>query len=306
MIIYYHPRYDISAWPFSLLHPFDGKKFHRVWKHVRSLDGVQIEQVAQPVPDDVISGFVGELYGMLLTSKRVVLQALELPYLPLLPFSVIDRRVLEPMRWCVGGTLQAAARAVEQGVNTWNLGGGYHHASRKAGEGFCLYNDVGMACDWLRSTGRLADEDRVLIVDVDAHHGNGNAYVFMDDRRVTLLDIYNGGIYPHGGYTKERVDINLPVSSGTTGDEYLRKLQDGLDRLQGSYKLAFVIAGTDVLASDPLGRLGLSVDDCVRRDGMVLESLRKLGVPAVVLGGGGYGPESAQAISASLVQHYRL
>jgi histone deacetylase 11 len=277
-----------------------------VWTRVRSLDGVQIEQVAQPVSADVIAGFVSKLYGMLLTSKRVVLQALELPYVPLLPFSVIDNRVLEPMRWCVGGTLQAAARAVEQGVNTWNLGGGYHHASRQGGEGFCLYNDVGMACDWLRSTGRLADDDRVLIVDVDAHHGNGNAYVFREDSRVTLLDIYNDDIYPFRGYTKERVDINLPLASGTDGSEYLAKLQEGLDRLQGSYKLAFVVAGTDVLASDPLGRLGLSVEDCVRRDGMVLASLGKLGVPAVVLGGGGYGPESAQAISASLVQHYQL
>lgn len=306
MIIHYHPRYDISAWPFSLLHPFDGRKFRRVWQRIRSLEGVQIEHVAQPVSDELIKGFVGELLGDGLTSKRYVLRALELPYLPLLPFSVIDHRVLEPMRWCVGGTLQAAALAVERGINTWNLGGGYHHASRKSAEGFCLYNDVGMACDWLRSAGRLAEEDRVLIVDVDAHHGNGNAYVFMDDRRVTLLDIYNGDIYPFRGYTKERVDINLPLASGTDGSEYLAKLQEGLDRLQGGYKLAFVIAGTDVLASDPLGRLGLSVEDCVRRDGMVLASLGKLGVPAVVLGGGGYGPESAQAISASLVQHYQL
>jgi histone deacetylase 11 len=306
MIIYYHPRYDISAWPFSLLHPFDGKKFGRVWQRIRSLESVQIEQVLQPVSDELIKAFVGELLGDGLTSKGYVLRALELPNLPLVPFSLIDNRVLQPMRWCVGGTLQAATRAVEQGVNTWNLGGGYHHASRKSAEGFCLYNDIGMACDWLRSTGRLAEEDRVLIVDVDAHHGNGNAYVFREDARVTLLDIYNADIYPHRGYTKERVDINLPLASGTEGSEYLATLQEGLDRLQGGYKLAFVVAGTDVLASDPLGRLGLSVDDCVRRDGMVLASLRKLGVPAVVLGGGGYGPESAQAISASLTQHYRL
>lgn len=305
MIIYYHPRYNINLGILGCLHPFDGKKFAKVYKDIVNLQGITIAPVEHPIDGAVIDAFVGELLRRLLPSKRYILQALEVPYIPLLPFSIIDRRILDPMRWGVAGTL-AAARTSLTGVDAWNLSGGYHHASRNVAEGFCVYNDIGIAVEQLQAENFLSATDEILIIDIDAHHGNGNAYVFMENDKVTLLDIYNDDIYPRSDYTKERVNINIPLRMRTSGDEYLSKLRSGLNAIKGGYKIAFIVAGTDVLESDPLGGLNLSIADCVARDKLVLERLRTLSVPAVFLGGGGYGRESAAAIIASVSAHYRM
>jgi len=82
--------------------------------------------------------------------------------------------------------------------------------------------------------------------------------------------------------------------------DYLAHLREGLGRLTGGARFAFVVAGTDVLASDPLGALGLSVEECAERDGLVFERLKQLSVPAVFLAGGGYGKQSADAMIAGL------
>lgn len=150
----------------------------------------------------------------------------------------------------------------------------------------------------------LSPDDRILIVDVDAHHGNGNAHVFMDDRHLDILDIYNDTIYPNSAFTKARVDINIPLPGGTAGDEYLSRLRAGLDAIREPHALAFVVAGTDELRGDPLGGLNLSVEDCANRDQMVLEKLSPLGTPAVFLGGGGYGKQSALAMATSITRIY--
>jgi histone deacetylase 11 len=298
MIVFHSPHYNIDLGLLNRLHPFDGRKFAKVDAAVQRL-GIERREVAAPVADELLDRFAGEILRRLYASKRYVLRALEVPDIPLLPFSLVDRRVLLPMRWAVQGTI-AAAEAALQGRDAWNLSGGYHHASRNAAEGFCIYNDVGIAVDDLRRRQLLGAEERLMIVDVDAHHGNGNGHVFFKDPSVEMLDIYNGDIYPNSPATKQRLDVGIPLRSGTSGDEYLARLRDGLARLRGGARLAFVVAGTDVLASDPLGALGLSVAQCAERDRLVLARLRELRVPAVFLGGGGYGPESASAMIAGI------
>jgi histone deacetylase 11 len=298
MITFYNPKYNINLGLLNKLHPFDGLKFAKVQRGIQSL-GIEERTIDAPVSEAKLDAFAGEILRPLYSSKRYVLRALEVPYLPLLPFSVIDKRILAPMRWAVQGTIDGAEAALG-GSDCWNLSGGYHHASRNSAEGFCIYNDVGIAVQDLRGRGLLDAGERVLIVDVDAHHGNGNAHVFLKDPSVEILDIYNGDIYPNSPTTKRRVDIGLPLPSGTSGGEYLSKLRDGLDRLTAGARLAFVIAGTDVLASDPLGALGLNLQECAERDRLVFARLKQLGVPAVFLAGGGYGRESADAMIAGI------
>lgn len=304
MNIYYHPRYNINLGILNILHLFDGRKFEKVFNGISNLSDIKISTVSEPISQETINEFVGDLMQRLLPSKRYILLALEVPYIPLLPFSVINKRILEPMKWAVSGTLEAASCALA-GKNAWNLAGGYHHASKSSAEGFCIYNDVGITIENLIKRGSLSDRDRILIIDIDAHHGNGNAYVFMENKNVTILDIYNNEIYPKGDYTKERLDINIPLKSRTNGEEYIRKLQYGLDEIQGGYTIAFVIAGTDVLLNDPLGGLGLTVSDCVIRDQLVLEKMQSLSIPTVFLGGGGYGKDSAPTIIKSVTNLYQ-
>jgi len=299
MNIYYHPRYNISLGLLNYLHPFDGRKFSRVFNAIKVLKEINIKQPENPVSQPVIDKYVDELQRRLLYKKRYILRALEVPYIPLLPFSTIDKRILLPMRWGVAGTIDATQDALK-GNNAWNLSGGYHHATTKNSQGFCIYNDIGIALQEVATAGLIHEADKILIIDIDAHHGNGNAYVFMDKKNVTILDIYNNDIYPQNNYTKERVDINVPLPAGANGEEYLAALKSALDKLEPGYTLAYVIAGTDVLASDSLGRLGLSIPECVERDRLVYEKLTALSIPTVFLGGGGYSRDSAQAMIESI------
>lgn len=305
MNIFYNKNYNIDLGVLNALHPFDGKKFAHVVGQIENLDSIVIKSPAGPISQDEINNFVDSLLKLLLLKKNYILQALEVPNLPLIPYSFIDKRILLPMRWGVTGTLSAARTAL-QGNNCWNLSGGYHHASRASSEGFCVYNDIGITMDILTRENVVNGNTRILIVDIDAHHGNGNAYVFMENKHVTIFDIYNNSIYPNNAYTKERVDINIPLKQGARGEMYLDKLAEGLSRLKESFDLAFVIAGTDVLSVDPLGGLNLTIDDCVARDAMVLEKLHALSTPAVFLGGGGYSKDSAKAIAESLRRLYKL
>ncbi len=302
MKIIYHPSYNIDFGILNRLHPFDGTKYAKVYAALKDVPAIDIEIVAAPITLEDAREFANDLLKLLYVNKRYILNALALPYIPLLPFSLIDRKILLPMRWAVAGTILAAKHAL-QGNDSWNMAGGYHHATRAGCEGFCIYNDIGITVRQLRQQNLLAPDARILIIDVDAHHGNGNAYVFMDDVHVTLLDIYNKDIYPQGiegDFTKRRVNISLPLSTGTAGKQYLQRLEQGLALIQPGYALAFVVAGTDVLTGDPLGGLHVSIDECVERDAKILTRLRELGVPAVFLGGGGYSANSAKQIATSL------
>lgn len=299
MNVYYHDKYNIDLGLFNRLHPFDGLKFSKVFEAIRAKPWFCIRQPVAPVSQTVIEAFAGELLRPLLNDKQYILGALELPFPPIIPFSIINKKILLPMRWAVQGTIDAMRDALS-GANGWNLAGGYHHASSAAAEGFCVYNDIGIACSEHLKNSLIGKDDRLLIVDVDAHHGNGNAQTFMDNGNVTILDIFNDDIYPRSPSTKKRVDIAVQLNTAADGDTYLRALDAALGRIHDGYRVAFVIAGTDVLGSDPLGGLNLSIEDVVRRDGMIFETLRSLSIPAVFLGGGGYSKESVDATTKSL------
>jgi histone deacetylase 11 len=299
MNIYYHDKYNINLGLFNRLHPFDGMKFSKVFEAIKNKPGICIRQPGGPVAQTAIDAFAGDGLRPLLTRRRYILNALELPFPPSIPFSTIDEKILLPMRWAVQGTLDAAREALGGGTS-WNLSGGYHHASADSAEGFCVYNDIGIAYHEHLKSGLFEKEDRMLLIDVDAHHGNGNARTFMKNGNATILDVFNDDIYPASPLTKKRVDIAVQLHTSTTGQAYLEALDAALDKIHSGFRMAWVIAGTDVLASDPLGGFRLSVDDVVRRDRKIVDKLRELSIPAVFLGGGGYSDDSISAIAESI------
>jgi len=304
MKIFYHEKYNIELGVLNFLHPFDGKKFKHIYESIKD-EHVMFGMPASPADDSLILPTINELMARLIKQKRYILRALELPYIPFISYGVIDKKILEPMRWGVSGTLAATYAALE-GQICWNLSGGYHHASPHSAEGFCIYNDIAIAYKQILVEKKINIDDRILIVDVDAHHGNGNAYYFMDNEHVTILDAYNDEIYPKQRSSKKRININLPFSAGTNGEKYLAKLEEALSSLEDKYTIAYVIAGTDVLSGDPLGGFDLSVDDCVLRDKIIIEKLRSLSIPSVVVGGGGYSKLSSVAVSKSITTLARL
>ena len=299
MKIVYHESYNIDIGLLKFIHPFDGMKFGKVAAQIQREKLAEIVHPTASIPTSAINVFLDALMRRLMLHKRPILEALEAPYIPLLPYSWLDKRILQPMRWGVAGTL-AAAKSALIGADAWNLAGGYHHANPHSMEGFCIYNDIGISYQQLIASGELTADDKILIIDIDAHHGNGNARTFIDNTNVTLLDVYNADIYPNTPVSRQRVDIAVPLPSGTGGELYLNKLSAALKQLDSGYKLAFVVAGTDVLATDPLGGLKLDIAEVAQSHKLVYQRLKALNIPTVFLGGGGYGKDSAAAIVAGI------
>lgn len=200
----------------------------------------------------------------------------------------------------VGGTVAASRAALEHGIAI-NLSGGTHHAFADHGEGFCVFNDVAVAIRALQHEDRVA---RAVVIDLDVHQGNGTNAIFAGDERVFTFSMHGAKNYPFHRMPG-CVDIELP--DGTGDDAYLELLAGALPNAlrAADAQLAIYIAGADVLAGDRLGRLGLTHAGVARRDALVLDACRAIGLPVAIVLGGGYGARLADTVEAH-VQTVRL
>ena len=182
----------------------------------------------------------------------------------------------------VGGTLAASADALDWGWGG-NLAGGTHHAFSGEGAGFCVFNDIAVAIQSLRSERRIR---RAAVVDLDVHQGDGTAQIFEEDPEVLTFSMHGDRNFP---FRKRRSKIDIALHDGVTDDDYLAGLEPVLPRiLEFRPDIVFFQSGVDTLASDTLGRLSLTIEGLIRRDRMVLSACRTAGVPLVITLGGGY------------------
>ena len=285
----YHPCYNITAFGLERLHPFDGRKYLRIHDALiarglrRPGDFVRPGRVSRR---DLLKLHTPE-YLRSLGRTEALARILEVPIVRRLPGWAIDWRVLRPMRYATGGTLLACCQALEHGVAI-NLGGGYHHAAAGGGGGFCVYADAPLAAKVLHDEGRAG---KVMVVDLDAHQGNGTAAVFQDWPWATILDLYERDIFPA---RKEPEDYPLPVRSGLTGVEYLRIVQEALPVALDAVRPDLLIynAGSDPFTEDPLAGFRLTKSDLAERDLIVVTMARERGIPVAMLLSGGYSAES--------------
>ncbi len=216
----------------------------------------------------------------------------------------LENRLLGAMRLATSGTVLAARTALQCGLAV-NLGGGYHHASRDKGEGFCCYADIHVALQCLRREGVLeVGRDRIMIIDLDAHQGNGHERLSVGDGDIYIFDMYNRAIYPQDYLARKRIDYDLPLPSGVDETIYLQQLKKHLPLALAAAnqpRLAFYIAGTDIYEHDQLGGLCVSSEGIQSRDRFVLNTLTAAGVPTVMVTGGGYSRESYGHIANTLV-----
>ncbi|HET8574244.1 MAG TPA: histone deacetylase [Edaphocola sp.] len=191
------------------------------------------------------------------------------------------------------GTVDAARAAILCGIG-FNIAGGTHHAGAGWGEGFCLLNDQAIAANCLlRDTGI----QKVLIIDLDVHQGNGTADIFKEEPRVFTFSMHGRNNFP---FKKETSDWDIGLPDGIQGDGYLELLADALEKLFVRVRAEFVFfqAGVDVLASDKMGKLRLSIEDCRQRDILVFEFCRQHRLPVQVSMGGGYSPRIKDIVDA--------
>lgn len=312
MRLVYSKHYNIGLFGLERLHPFDSRKYGRAWTVLRRRFGRQLDanwiRPRRPAATDQLRLIHTAEYLSSLRKPDNVADALELPPLRRAPAWLLDWCVLRPMRWAVQGSIIGAEAALDDGLAV-NLSGGYHHASPDRGEGFCIYADVAIAIAALRNTQRLADTDRIAYIDLDAHQGNGVCHAFRDDACVFIFDMYNPSIYPwHDLAAKDRIDCDLPLPDGCSSSEYLdllkQRLPGFIDSISSSapVKLAVYNAGTDIVCDDPLGALNISPEAILKRDLLVVEELRRRGIPTLMVLSGGYTRSSYELVADSVTE----
>ncbi|MEM8875845.1 MAG: histone deacetylase [Planctomycetota bacterium] len=181
------------------------------------------------------------------------------------------------------GTLAAAQAALTNGIAA-NLAGGTHHAFADRGEGFCVFNDVAIAIRALRN-----DEPwlRVIVVDLDAHQGNGTNALFAEDPATFTFNMHVGRNYPS---TKVPGDIDIGLPRFVDGPRYLSELRTALPEAirRADADLAFYVSGADPHEEDRFGQMRLTTAEMAERDRHTIGTLRDAGLPVCVLYGGGY------------------
>jgi acetoin utilization deacetylase AcuC-like enzyme len=198
----------------------------------------------------------------------------------------VTERVARRSRLVCGGTWLAARLALQQGFAV-NSAGGSHHALPDTGAGYCVFNDLGVAGARLLAEGSI---ERLLIVDLDVHQGDGTAAIFSGEPRVATFSMHAAKNFPMRKAVSTR-DVELPDGMGDAA--YLAVLADELPAMIETHRPQLVLyqAGVDPHADDRLGRLALSDDGLQRRDSYVVATCAARGIPLAATLGGGYAAD---------------
>ena len=201
---------------------------------------------------------------------------------------LIDREFI-----IAGGTLSGSLKALEYGI-AFNIAGGTHHAFSSHGEAFCLLNDQAIAAQYLLEKELVK---KILIIDLDVHQGNGTAEIFQKEDRVFTFSMHGKKNYP---FKKEQSDMDIALEDKTNDKIYIEILREALPKLLKSVKPDFIfyLSGVDILESDRLGRLGISIKGCEARDQMVLKCCHDENIPVQCSMGGGYSKDIKIIIEA--------
>lgn len=277
--IAYHPIYQL---PLPEGHRFPMEKYDLLPKQLLYEGTCEKEDFFAPekIPNAIIesvhdSKYLDRLLNLALDPKEV--RKIGFP----LSQQLIDREII-----IAGGTVEGAKRALTDGI-AMNIAGGTHHAFSAWGEAFCLLNDQAIAAQFLIDQQLV---NRVLIVDLDVHQGNGTAEIFKNNPAVFTFSMHGAKNYP---FHKEESDYDLAMEDGTNDTTYLNTLKSALPHLLEKVKPDFIfyLCGVDVVATDKLGRLGMSIAGCKARDAFVLESCKSLDIPVQCSMGGGYSKD---------------
>lgn len=191
------------------------------------------------------------------------------------------------------GTLKASDFALKYGI-AMNIAGGTHHAFTNRGEAFCMLNDQAIGARYLLNKKAVS---KVLIVDLDVHQGNGTAEIFTNDSKVFTFSMHGKSNYP---FKKEESDLDIALEDNTNDDTYLGILKDTLPQLISKVQpeIIYYLSGVDVIGTDKLGKLNMTLEGCKTRDQMVLQTCKDHNIPVMCSMGGGYSPDIKTIIEA--------
>jgi len=250
--------------------------------------------IPQPLDDELIlttheNSYLTRLKNLELSKAEI--RAIGFP----LSMPLIEREI------CIaGGSVQAARYAKEFGIGM-NVAGGTHHAFSNRGEGFCILNDLAITANYLL---KYKIARKVLILDLDVHQGNGTATLFCDNPLVFTCSMHGEKNYPH---RKESSDLDIGLADGTDDATYMSILDLNLKRVMDLEQPDFILyqSGVDVLETDQLGRLSLTLAGVHARDRLVLSTAKAQGIPIMCCMGGGYSKRIRDIVDAH-AQVFRL
>ena len=206
--------------------------------------------------------------------------------------SVVQRSLV-----ATGGTVLASKLAINYGISC-NTAGGSHHASYNGGAGYCVFNDVAVAAHYLLNRG-LAN--KILIVDLDVHQGNGNSEIFKDNRSVFTFSMHSKTNYPA---KKSNSDLDVELEDNLEDDAYIKTLKHYLNELnQENFDFIFYIAGVDIHFNDRLGKLKISDEGIKLRDELVVENFFSRRIPFCGVLGGGYNKDFNKLVELHSMLH---
>ena len=303
--VVYSPEYLIDLGGMEKMHPFDIRKYEKIYDALLKEKLVTAGDVYSPsaLTVDELKLIHTEDYLERLKKRSNIAKYLEADALKLYPGS-LDTAVLQPFRVASGGTLLAARQALSTGIGI-NIGGGYHHAKPDIGEGFCVYADVPIAIRKLQQEGLIK---KALVIDVDVHQGNGTAECLADDDSTFTFSMHQGDIYP---IPKSTSDRDVEMQAGDGDERFMKVLDENLDDIiqLADADICFIVGGCDTLAGDPLANLTMTEAGIGQRDAMIIDRCVKANIPVVLTLSGGYSKNAwrSQYLSIKgLIQEYSL
>ena len=304
--IVYSPDYNISFFGLQKLHPFDSGKWGRTVGFLLDSGIFKNENFIAPVEaseNRLLEVHTKEYLESLKWSWKVA-AVTEVPPVALLPNFIVQKVLLKPLRLQTGGSILAGKLAVDRG---WaiNVGGGFHHCHGDDGGGFCAYADITLSIHFLFKS--IQSVSKAMIIDLDAHQGNGYERDFIGNSNVYIMDVYNFGIYPLDTFAKKAIKKKVELRHGTDDVRYLALVESNMKEALSEFHPDIIVfnAGTDVLEGDPLGNLAVTEQGIILRDELVFKSARERNIPIFMLTSGGYQKRTAKVIADSILNLHK-
>ncbi|EKO3856387.1 histone deacetylase [Vibrio harveyi] len=277
----YHPIYSQLELPEGHRYPI--MKYQYLYQAVKDKlvqqDWGQHIEFSQPQPlnvDEIKLVHSGEYVDLLVSGDMPAAKMRRIGF----PWSetLVSRTLMS-----TAGTVLTAEKALEHGVAI-HLSGGYHHAHKDFGSGFCLFNDLVIAAKHMLETEHV---DKVLIIDSDVHHGDGTATLCADELDIITLSFHCDKNFPA---RKPDSDLDVPLSRGTSDDTFLMTFKEVVEMALNLHRPDMVIydAGVDIHTDDELGYFNVSTQGIYERDRFIMQLMKDKGVPVAAVVGGGY------------------
>ena len=272
-------------------HKFPINKFGELANYL--LEKKIINQFHKPYPCSVktLKGAHSQTYISNIINKSLDQNGVKKIGFPLVD-SVVKRSLV-----ATGGTVLASKLALEHRI-ACNTAGGSHHANFDGGAGYCVFNDVAVAANYLLNKGLVK---KILIVDLDVHQGNGNSDIFENNKNVFTFSMHSKSNYPA---KKSKSDLDIELEDNTEDQKYIETLKDSIQLLnKQKFDFVFYIAGVDVHFNDRLGKLKLSDDGIKKREEIVIGNFFSKKIPICGVLGGGYNKNFDKLVELHSILH---